>query len=267
MQSARRVAIQTALEAGRLLLDRFGRVRDVRHKGLVDLVTEADDASERHILRRLRDAFPNDAFLAEEAGASDQSRMPNGRRWIVDPLDGTTNFAHGYPVFGISIALEIDAQVALGVVYVPALSELFVAERGRGAWLNGEPVAVSRTDALIRALVATGFEYDPARRGRNLVHWGNFVHATQGTRRDGAAAINLCYVGCGRFDGYWEEGLSLWDSAAGALVVVEGGGTVTQYGGEPYRADARTCVATNGRLHDQMLAVIGADSADNVGAG
>lgn len=253
--AAREVATDVARQAGALLLQMVGRVDEVRYKGPVDLVTEADGASERLIVDAIRARFPDHAILAEEGGAlsGEDAAAP---RWLIDPLDGTTNYAHGYPLYAVSIALEADGAVVLGVVYVPTLDELYVAERGRGAWLNGRPVRVSRTEALIASLVATGFLYDVEARGRNLPHWGNFTHATQGVRRSGSAAIDLCHVAAGRLDGYWEEGLQPWDMAAGSLMVTEAGGMITGYGGEPFRVDGPNCVASNGEIHQAMLRVL-----------
>ena len=239
-----------------MLLDRFGRALQVRYKGVVDLVTEADELSERFIIRALRERFPSHAVLAEESGASSPDPGTCRHRWLVDPLDGTTNFAHGYPIFAVSMALEVDRVVMLGVVYVPALRELYVAERGTGATLNGEPINVSSTDDLIHSLVATGFQYDPRARGGNLPHWASFVQVTQGARRSGAAAFDLCCVAAGRLDGYWETGLAPWDSAAGVLAVQEAGGRVTTFSGDPFRVDAAECVASNGRIHAQMQTVL-----------
>ena len=249
-------AVQIAREAGAMLRDRFGHVHRVRHKGVVDLVTEADEQSERLIIQTLRERFRTHAILAEESGASRPYACPSTYRWLVDPLDGTTNFAHGYPIFAVSIALEIDGTVELGVVNVPALGELYVARRGRGATLNGAPLRVSPTRDLIHSLVATGFQYDLAARRGNLGHWSSFVQVTQGARRSGAAAFDLCCVAAGRLDGYWEAGLSPWDAAAGALAVREAGGRVTGYGGQPFQVDGAECLASNGHIHDQMQAVL-----------
>lgn len=257
----RETGIRLAREAGAILLDALGRRHQVRYKGLVDLVTEADEASERHIVAGLRERFPDHATLAEEGGGSGATESEPRCRWIIDPLDGTTNFAHGFSHFAVSIALEVAGIVELGVVYAPALGELFIAERGEGATLNGSPIHVSTTDRLIRSLVATGFLYDPERRSRNLPHWANFVLATQGARRTGAAALDLSSVAAGRFDGFWEEGLSPWDTAAGALLVTEAGGTVTTYDGAPFSPRSPSCLASNGLIHAEMrrlLAVGGA---------
>lgn len=264
VRAARELAIETAYAAGRLLWSKMGRANQVQRKGLVDLVTEADHASERLILDAIRDRFPGHAILAEESGDAGADNASSQYRWIIDPLDGTTNFAHGYPMFAVSIALEAAGDVVLGVVYVPTLDELYVAERGGGATLNGRPIRVSTTTTLIESLVATGFLYDVSIRGRNLTHWGNFIHATQGVRRSGSAAIDLCHVAAGRLDGYWEEGLSPWDTAAGGLMVLEAGGVLTGYTGEPFRVDGPNCLASNGRIHEAMREVLARGPVDPI---
>ncbi len=255
-ESPRTVAISAACEAGGILLDMIGRIRHVRYKGVVDLVTEADELSERHIMNRLRESFPDYQILAEESGKTTPSEGESTNRWIVDPLDGTVNYAHGYPIFAVSIALEVSGIIELGVVYVPPLDELFVAERGVGATLNGESIHVSATDSLIQSMVTTGFPYDLEERGQNIVHWGNFIHATQAVRRDGSAAMDLCYVAAGRFDGFWERWLNPWDVAAGGLMVTEAGGLLTDFQGQPFSVYRRECLASNGLIHDQMIEVL-----------
>lgn len=246
------VAIQAALEAGAGLRRSQRDVLNVRHKGVVDLVTDADLASERLIAARIAAAFPDDRLLAEE-GTEAGGASSGERRWIVDPLDGTTNYAHGYPLYAVSIALEARGMVEVGVVYVPVLDEMFAAVRGCGASLNGERARVSETAALIDAMVCTGFAYDPALRPENLPAWSTFVAEAQAVRRDGAAALDLCYVACGRYDGLWERELSPWDVAAGALIVAEAGGMITDYRGGTLDIFAREVVASNGLIHGQML--------------
>ena len=261
------LAIAAARDAGTLLRDRLGRRRNIEFKGLVDLVTDADRASEELIAGRVRDAYPGHRILGEEGArgtaaadaGNDGDRAPYG--WLIDPLDGTTNYAHGYPHFAVSIALERDAVVQLGVVYDPMLDELFVAERGRGANVNGQPLHVSDTDELILALIATGFPYDIAQRGETIAIWNAFLNRCQGTRRDGSAALDLCYVAAGRLDGFWERPLAPWDIGAGSLLVEEAGGRVSGYENvafDPYR---REVVASNGRVHEAMLTVM-ADHLD-----
>jgi myo-inositol-1(or 4)-monophosphatase len=253
---ARGLAIETAREAGAILRDKLGRVT-VEFKGVVDLVTEADRASEALIGSRLAAAFPHHRIFGEEGiartpGAGDDG----GYAWIVDPLDGTTNFAHGYPHFAVSIGLARRDTVVLGVVYDPNRDELFVAERGAGATLNGQPIHVSPIDDLIRSLLATGFSYDLAERPGQLAIWTDLQGRTQGIRRDGAAALNLCYVAAGRLDGFWEQPLQPWDMAAGSLLVEEAGGIVTGYAGEPFAPFGQGVTAGNPAIHGEVLQAI-----------
>jgi myo-inositol-1(or 4)-monophosphatase len=251
LETPRSIAVRSALEAGRTLRSYFGNLTTVDFKGEIDIVTEADRAAEEIVLGRIRTAFPDDAILAEESG-SRAAENGSDRRWVVDPLDGTTNFANSYPHFCVSIALEIEEIIQLGVVYVPMLEELFIAERGAGATVNGRQIRVSSEQSLLNSVVSTGFEYSTERRGRNLPRFAHFTHTTRAVRRDGSAAIDLCYVAAGRFDGFWEAGLSPWDVAAGSLMVTEAGGTITDYAGNSYRIDAENCIATNGHIHREM---------------
>jgi myo-inositol-1(or 4)-monophosphatase len=256
-QSELQLASAVAREAGDVLRALHGRVRDVRHKGVVDLVTEADRASEALIAARLLAAYPGDALLAEE-GAGAGLNVGARRLWIVDPLVGTTNFAHGHPVFAVSIALEVDSQVVVGVVYDPLRDELFAANVGNGATLNDAPIAVSGVETLIGAMLATGFAYDLARRMENLPFFGRFVAATQAVRREGAAALDVCYVASGRYDGYWERGVSAWDVAAASLILSEAGGALGGFQHRPFDVHAREIVASNAALQGDMQAVIAA---------
>ena len=252
-------AIQTARDAGRVLAEKFGRAIQISNKGDIDLVTEADLASERLIVERVRSYHPRHAVLTEESG--DVVALGGARsdyKWIVDPLDGTTNYAHGYPVFCVSIALEHEGRVVVGVVYDPVRDELFAAERGEGATLNGRRVRVSETDDLNRALLCTGFPYDVRERGDFARHFRNFIMSAQSVRRDGAAALDLAYVTAGRFDGFYEEGLRPWDVAAGVLLVEEAGGRVTHYDGRPFDHYRPPIAASNGLVHDAMLRVLAA---------
>ncbi len=257
----RNVATDVAMQAGQLLREHFGTALNVRHKGEIDLVTEADEAAERLIVDELRRQFPLDGILAEEGGGGDVDRE---RLWIIDPLDGTTNFAHGYPIFGVSIALEIAGELALGVVYQPVLNELFTAVKGGGAFLNGAPIRVSATERLDASLLCSGFSYDRGETRAALPLWARMVLSAQGVRRDGAAALDLCYVAAGRFDGFWERPLQAWDVAAGALIVVEAGGLVSDYEGNPHQTRGRQVVASNGRIHGQMLQIISSERAENL---
>jgi myo-inositol-1(or 4)-monophosphatase len=254
---AREVGIATAREAGHLLRDRLSTNRTIDYKGTVDLVTDADRASEELVALRLGEAFPDHVVFGEEGTGGPSADLDrSGYVWIVDPLDGTTNFAHGFPHFAVSIALEHAGETLLGVVYDPMLNEMFVGQRGKGATLNDRPITVSSTDTLIRALVTTGFPYDLNSRGETKAIWDALLNTTQGTRRTGSAALDLCYVGCGRLDAFWERPLQPWDIAAGALIVKEAGGTVSSYFSETFDPFHREVVATNGPLHEQMLAVV-----------
>ncbi len=243
-----------ALEAGELLLDKLGRLRHVEHKGAVNLVTEADRESEALVVARLAALLPEASILAEEGTAIDR---PSPFRWIVDPLDGTTNYAHGYPVFCVSIALQAEGETVLGVVHDPTRGETFTARRGEGAFRNGERLRVTGEARLDQAFLVTGFPYDVRQSSRdNLVQFGRFMKLTQALRRDGSAALNLAYVAAGRFDGYWEEKLHPWDVAAGTLMVEEAGGRVSGYFGRRFDLRRLHLVATNGAVHDQVVAVL-----------
>lgn len=245
------VVERIAAEAGTLLMSRFGQALSVELKGEVDLVTEMDRRSEALIVSRLSQEFPGTAVLAEEG---ERGQDAGEGLWIVDPLDGTTNYAHGFPVFAVSIAFERAGILELGVVFDPTRGESFAAARGGGARLNGRPLSVSRRDNLGQSLLATGFPYDIRTSDRdNLAEFGLFARRARGIRRAGAAALDLAYVAAGRFDGFWEEKLSPWDVAAGALLVTEAGGTVTGYGGEPPVIRSGRLIASNGQIHPFMV--------------
>jgi myo-inositol-1(or 4)-monophosphatase len=250
-------AIEAALSAGRVHLAYFRRDPRVEKKGPIDLVTAADIAVEQSFRKLIADRFPSHAVLGEEAGAGRGTPVAARWRWIIDPLDGTTNFAHGLAFFCVSIALEVDGQTELAVVYDPIGEELFSAERGRGAWLNGEPLRVSSRDVLVDALLCTGFPYSIREDQRRQVDvFAGFLGRSRAVRRLGSAALDLSYVAAGRFDGFWEEQLHAWDIAAGVLIVQEAGGRVTGYDDEPIDLFAGRIVASNGRLHAAMLEVI-----------
>jgi myo-inositol-1(or 4)-monophosphatase len=248
----RRVAVDAARAAGRLLRDEFSGARHIAYKGTpTNLVTEMDQRVEALILERLRGAFPDDGILAEELGAA---RGRSERRWLVDPLDGTTNYAHGLPIFGVSIALETARRLMLGVVYDPSRDEMFVGERGGGATLNDAPIKVSAAPSLGASLLVTGFPYNIREtRDTNLPEYAAFSLRARAVRRLGSAAIDLAYIACGRFDAYWELRLGAWDVAAGAVLVEEAGGRVTGIDGRALDVDAPTLLATNGLVHDEML--------------
>jgi myo-inositol-1(or 4)-monophosphatase len=243
-------ALSAAKEAGEVLRKRFGWQHCVRYKGEVDLVTEVDEQAEQVIREILLGAFPTYGMLAEEGGALVGEE---DARWIVDPLDGTTNYAHGFPIFAVSIALERAGEVILGVVHDPIREESYVAEQSRGATLNGEPISVSDTEKLIQALIATGFPYDRPKMPEALELFGRFAAITRGMRRLGSTALDLCYVAAGRLDGYYERGIWAWDIAAGSLILEEAGGKVTDYRGGMLDLEGREIVASNGALHATMM--------------
>jgi myo-inositol-1(or 4)-monophosphatase len=244
-------AIVAARSAGAILIDRWNEARNVSYKGEIDLVTDSDHRSEEAIVAVVRARFPEHQILAEEGSVGGQSQE---YRWIVDPLDGTTNYAHGYPHFSVSIALERGGNTLIGVVFDPVRDELFLARSGGGAWLNGRPLAVSAVDQLLRALACSGFPYDRARFGPVLKRWAHFAGRCQALRRTGSAALDICYVAAGRFDAFWEDSLHPWDAAAGVLLVQEAGGRVTNFAGAPADMYAGEVLVTNGALHDVMIA-------------
>ncbi len=248
------VALRAARAAGRIHLKRLSRISVNRKSNSIDLVTEADRESEAAIIEVIHRAFPTHAILAEESGASTHE---SDHRWIVDPLDGTTNFAHSFPQFCVSIGYERRGKMQTAVIYDALKKETFVAHRGRGARLNGKPIHVSRTDSLSASLLLTGFPYDRRERRRfYLCFWEAFMLRTQGVRRTGAAALDLAYVATGRSDGFWEFGLKPWDVAAGSLIVEEAGGAVTNMDGSPLNLAGGQIVASNGATHNAMLRVI-----------
>lgn len=251
-------AIQIAREAGGVLIDRLGRAQ-VTNKGTIDLVTEADLAAEELIIDRIRSHYPRHSILAEESGASDGITLIPGEsewKWIVDPLDGTTNYAHGYPCFCVSIGIERAGRVEIGVVYDPMRDEIFAAERGQGATLNERRMRVSKVQDLNNAMLCTGFPYNVRERPNFARDFTNFTMQAQAVRRDGSAALDLAYVACGRFDGFWEDGLNPWDVAAGILLIEEAGGRVTDYQNEPLDIYTAKVLASNGLVHEAMMRVL-----------
>ncbi|MFH0779132.1 MAG: inositol monophosphatase family protein [Candidatus Eisenbacteria bacterium] len=244
-------AVAAARLAGRILKSRASSRKKITYKGKVNLVTEVDRLSEAAIVGYLRKKFPDHSFLAEE-GSGDTSLSEFA--WIVDPLDGTTNYAHGYPAYSVSIGLYHEGEVRLGVVYNPNLDELFTSVRGRGARLNGKRIRVSTTRSLSRSLLATGFPYDIREsKNNNIAHFSNFAVRAQAVRRAGSAALDLCYVACGRFDGFWELKLRPWDVAAGSLMVTEAGGKVSDFRGSTADIFGKEMLASNGRIHREMV--------------
>ena len=249
-------AIETARDAGQLLLEKFDRNIKVSKKGDINLVTEADLASEALIIERIKSYQPKHSILAEESGNAVIMGGENTWKWIIDPLDGTTNYTHGYPCFCVTLALEHAGEVVIGVTFDPTRNELFAAERGRGASLNNKPIHVSSTENLGDALIVTGFPYDFKRREDFAWHLTQFLLNSRGVRRDGSAAIDMAYVACGRFDGFWEEGLNPWDMAAGVLLIEEAGGQISGYDGSKFSIYKPPILANNGLIHSQMMNVL-----------
>jgi myo-inositol-1(or 4)-monophosphatase len=250
-------AIDAALAAGRVHRSFFRQNPDVQKKGPIDLVTAADLAAERQFRELIARRFPSHEVLGEEGPAGDAARATGRCRWIIDPLDGTTNFAHGLAIFCVSIALEVDGRVEIGVVFDPMADELYTAERGLGARLNGQPLAVSRESTLEDSLLCTGFPYsvrdDP---GHQVDVFRAFLGRARAVRRLGSAALDLCYVAAGRFEAFWELNLHPWDMAAAALIVTEAGGRVSRYDASPLDLFGGQLVASNGHVHNEILDVI-----------
>ena len=241
---------EIAREAGALLMGYFHRRVKVEYKGDVDLVTEADRASEALITKRIRERWPGHNIMGEEGTRSEQG---SDYRWYVDPLDGTTNFAHGYPVFCVSLGLEHKDERVAAVIFDPTREEMFTAEKGGGAFLNGQPIHVSSIANLAECLVATGFPSHKRHKNPNIFFYHQITLKTHGLRRAGSAALDLCNVASGRFDGFWEFNLNPWDTAAGVLIVQEAGGRVTRFDGQPFRIDSRETLASNGQVHEALL--------------
>jgi len=244
------------MDAGRRLLRQFGRVRSVRYKqgAATNLVTNVDRDTEEFIKDRIRRSFPHDSILAEESPIENENAP---RRWIIDPLDGTTNFAHDLPIFSISIAVEKDAEVIAGGVYNPALNEFFFAGKNNGARCNGKSISVSKIKSLSQSLLVTGFPYDiHSHPERSLPYFEALIQRAQGVRRLGSAALDLCYLAMGRFDGFFEVHLNPWDTAAGMLILLEAGGRITNFEGEAYSIYQREVAASNGKIQQEMLDVI-----------
>lgn len=244
-------AIKAATESGSVLIASLGKVSSVSLKAKNDLVTEVDLLSEKLIVDLIRSSYPEHSILAEESGSLDSA---SEYRWLIDPIDGTMNYAHTYPFFSVSIALEYKGETVLGVVHDPVKKETFTAESGKGAHLNGKSIAPSKTGSLESALLATGFLHTDERIVEaNLIHFCNFIRSARGVRRDGSAALDLCYVACGRYDGFWELGLNSWDTAAGAFIIKEAGGRVTDLAGGDFTVYKGEIVASNALIHDQMV--------------
>jgi myo-inositol-1(or 4)-monophosphatase len=267
VEEHRNIAIQAALKGGEILNEHRGKVNSIGYKDEVNLVTEVDRISEEAILQIIKENFPDHAILTEESGEfiPESERTESVYRWVVDPLDGTTNYAHGFPMYCVSVALEKNGEIILGVVYNPNLDELFVAEKRKGAFLSNQArnteesqrISVSQTTELSQSLLATGFPYD-IRKSKidNLDHFANFYKKAQAVRRGGSAALDLCYLAVGRFDGFWELKLSPWDTAAGTLMVEEAGGKVSNFSGGPFNIHLKEILASNEKIHQQMIEVL-----------
>jgi myo-inositol-1(or 4)-monophosphatase len=250
-------AIEAVVRAGDAQIARLGGHLRIDKKGAIDLVTEMDVEIERAFRAMIAERFPSHVVLGEEFEASGDREAASRYCWVLDPIDGTTNYAHGLPIFCASLALEIDGEAAVGAVYDPNRRELFTAERGHGAWLNGAPLRVSTASALIDSLLVTGFHYNIHRDSSELIElFGEFISRARAVRRLGSAALDLCYVAAGRFDGFWEHKLQPWDVSAGALIVQEAGGRVTTVDGAPFSSRIGSVLASNGLIHPAMLDTI-----------
>ncbi|MEX2115537.1 MAG: inositol monophosphatase family protein [Bacteroidota bacterium] len=249
------LAVEAALKAGRLLKDRAGNAKSVETKfgQETNLVTELDRQAEALIIKTISKKYPGHDFLAEESGST---KLESDFKWIIDPIDGTTNFAHGLPIFCVSIGLEYRGDIVLGVVYDPTRDELFTAERGKGAFLNGNPIRVSNASSLIESVLVTGFAYNVSSTLENIDHFRNFLLEARAVRRLGSAALDLCYVAAGRLDGYWEMSLNPWDMAAGVVLVEEAGGKFTDLEGRVSTIHNKKILVSNGKIHEQMVGVL-----------
>lgn len=255
MNAFLKVAVQTAKAAGRIHRKHYGRVRNIefKSKNKLNLVTEVDRLSEKAVFSILKKHFPSHGLWGEESG---RQKQDSSFTWIVDPLDGTTNYAHSYPFFCCSIALVKDQKPLIGVVYDALRDECFTAEKGKGAFLNGQKLRVSRIPTLAESLVCTGFAYAVRETHYNLDNFRQFVLKAQGVRRDGSAALNLAYVATGRFDGFWERGIQAWDMGAGVLMIQEAGGKVTDLTGKPFNLLGENALASNGKIHAEMFRIL-----------
>jgi myo-inositol-1(or 4)-monophosphatase len=247
----KRIALKAVKEGSAILMKYFGKIKSIDYKGEINLVTEADRRSEEVILSIIKDIYPDHRILAEETGESGSS---SPFKWIIDPLDGTTNYAHGYPCFCVSLAVEHEEEVIYGAVYDPVKDELFTAEKGKGAFLNGKAIKTSSTKRLDQSLLCTGFPYDVRDdMDSNMINFRTFLMKAQAVRRDGSAALDLCYTATGRFDGFWEQKLFPWDVAAGSLLITESGGTLSNFKGGIFSIYDKEIVASNGIIHNQMV--------------
>jgi myo-inositol-1(or 4)-monophosphatase len=254
LEYVKRIGIAAAYQAGDILQAKFGKISQVRKKGAIDLVTEADTASEEHILQVIHSRFPDHGILAEESG---RNTVASAYTWIIDPLDGTTNYAHRIGMYAVSIAFAVGGDVVVGIVLNPVTGELFTATAGGGAVCNERPIRVSEVPSLADSLLVTGFPYDVRENLAPIVsRFTRCLEAAQGIRRLGSAALDLCHVACGRFEGFWEEHLKSWDTAAGMLIAREAGAEITDFSNRPYTPESREILATNGYVHAQLLELL-----------
>ena len=254
LDKIRGVGLAAAAKAGEILRHYWGKTHNIDKKGAIDLVTEADLASEEAIIHLIRTAFPDHAVLAEESGVT---RGTDACQWIIDPLDGTTNYAHGLPAFTVSIAFALEGELIFGSVLNPVTEELFCGMRGLGASLNGRPIRVSSTKTLSDSLLVTGFPYDlkPVMQPM-MQRFERCLMAAQGVRRLGSAALDLCYVACGRFEGFWEQKLAPWDTAAGVVIAKEAGASISDFSNKPYAIEKEEILATNGVIHEELIPLL-----------
>ena len=254
LERIKQIGIRAAYRGGYILRRHFGNLFEIRKKGVIDLVTTADLESEQAVVETIHAAFPDHGILAEESGLMDGHPE---MRWVIDPLDGTTNFAHGLGIFAVSIAFEHQGIPVFGIVFNPISGEAFTALAGQGAFLNSNPITVSSTDTVGDSLLVTGFPYDLARMPTTILsRFSKCIGAAQGIRRLGSAALDLCYVASGRFDGFWEENLKPWDTAAGTVIAIEAGARITDFAGQPYHIDQKQILATNGHIHSEMRSLL-----------
>lgn len=252
-----KAAVRAAISAGNMIKTSVGKRQNIRYKGAINIVTDTDIRAEKLIVGILKKEFPQYGILAEERGCED--KHPD--RWIIDPLDGTTNFAHGFPFFCVSIALEKAGEIRLGAVYDPMRKELFTAVKGKGAYLNKKKIRASKEKGLNKSFLATGFSYDFKNKAdNNIDNFKRFLISSMAVRRAGAAALELCYVACGRFDGFWEMGLKPWDTAAASLIIQEAGGKISHFDGRAFSIYEENILASNSLIHRQMIDVLNKSS-------
>ena len=253
----KKVAVESALAAGKLLTSRMGRIKRLSFKGgsATNIVTDVDKKSEQMIIKRIKSQFAGHQILAEESG---KDELQSEYRWVIDPIDGTTNFIHNFPFFCVSIGLEKKGRPLIGVVYDPIRNELFFAEKNKGAYLNNKRIKVSKINDITGSLLATGFAYDVNKSSNNdnINNFKRVLETSQAVRRAGSAALDLCYVASGRFEGFWELDLNPWDTAAAFLIVQEAGGRVTKFDGTKYTPYEKNILATNGKIHNKMIAIL-----------